>query len=151
MTGGSFNITMQNGPSWNEINKDDIEITFTRKVGSGNEYETSERTYTVKQIEEKWFNGITITKILTLNYDGHGVSGSNEQLFGIPTSYKIKNITNILTESLSDLDQLREDILAKGNERFEMNLSTKLGGSTNFTYIQHILGGNNSKYESATK
>ena len=32
-----------------------------------------------------------------------------------------------------------------------MNLSTKLGGSTNFTYIQHILGGNNSEYESATK
>ena len=88
---------------------------------------------------------------MTLTYDGHGVSGSQDRLFGYPTSYKIKNITNIITEDLSDLDQLREDILSKGNERFEMNLTKKLGGSTNFTYIQHILGGNNSNYENATK
>ena len=88
---------------------------------------------------------------LTLNYDGHGANGSQDLLFGIPTSYKIKNITNIITEKLSDLDQLREDILAKGNERFIMNLATKLGGNTAFKYIQHILGGNTSTYEDATK
>lgn len=151
VTGGTLGLTIQNGPTWDEINKEDIEITFTRKVGSESEYETSERTYTVKQLEEKWFKPITIARVLTLTYDGHGVSGSQDRLFGYPTSYKIKNITNIITENLSDLDQLREDILAKGNERFEMNLTTKLGGSTNFTYIQHILGANTSNYESATK
>ena len=57
--------------------------------------------------------------------------------------------SDLLTEKLSDLDQLREDILAKGNERFEMNLATRLGGSIDFTYIQLILRGNTSKYESA--
>jgi hypothetical protein len=151
VTGGSFGITIQNGPNWEEINKEDIVITFTQKVGSDTEYHTTERNYTVKQLEEKWFKPITIAKVLTLNYDGHGVNGSQDLLKGIPTAYTIKNITNIITENLSDLDQLREDILAKGNERFEMNLTTKLGGSKNFTYIQHILGGNTSNYEEATK
>ena len=91
MTGGTFSISIQNGPEWNEINKEDIEITFTRKVGTESEYETSERTYTVKQLEEKWFKTITISKVLTLTYDGHGVNGSQDRLFGYPTSYKIKN------------------------------------------------------------
>ena len=151
VTGGSFGISLQNGPNWYEVNKEDIEITFTQKIGNDTEYQTVERNYTVKQLEEKWFSTVTLAKLLTFNYDGHGTTGSQEILYGIPTSYKIKNITNIITENLSDLDQLREDILAKGNERFEMNLTTKLGGSKNFTYIQHILGGNTSTYESATK
>lgn len=151
VTGGSFSITIQNGPNWTEINKEDIEITFTQKIGSDTEYQTVEHTYTLKQLEEKWFKPVTIAKVLTLTYDGHGVGGSQDILKGTPTAYTIKNITNIITESLSDLDQLREDILAKGNERFEMNLTTKLGGSKNFTYIQHILRGNTSNYENATK
>ena len=149
VTGGSFGITIQNGPAWNEIDKCDIEITFTRKVGSDTEYTETEKTYTLKELE-KWFKPLSLGNVLTLTYTSPD-GGSQNQLYGIPTSYKINNISNIITEKLSDLDQLREDVLAKGNERVILNLETKLGGSTPFKYIQHILGGNNSNYENATK
>lgn len=151
VTNGSFRITLMNGPSdWNEINKDDIEITFNQKIGTEAEYQTVEKTYTLTELT-KWFTLEPILSILTLTYQASGTTGSQDLLYGIPTSYKIKNINNILTEKLKDLDQLREDILAKGNERFEMNLETKLGGNIEFKYIKHILGGNTSNYESATK
>ena len=64
--------------------------------------------------------------------------------------WEIENITNILKENLKDLDQLREDILSMGNNRFELTRNSKLGGNIDFNYIKHILGGNNSKYENST-
>lgn len=149
ITGGSFSITLQNGPQWEEINKEDISITFTRKVGSSSNYTESERTYTCKELE-KWFTFSYLGNLAILTYQSPE-GGSENLLYGFPTSYTINNITNIITEKLSDLDQLREDILAKGNERVILNLATKLGGSINFKYIQHILGGNNNTYENSTR
>lgn len=149
VTGGNFSIDLRNGPEWEEINKEDILITFTRKKGSSTDYTETEKTYTVKELE-KWFKITSIGTVAVLTYQEPG-GGSQNLLYGVPTDSKINNITNIVTEKLSDLDQLREDILAKGNERFEMNLSKKLGGSIDFKYIQHILGGNNSTYENSTK
>lgn len=149
VTGGNFSISLKNGPKWEEINKEDILITFTRKIGSDTDYTETEKTYTVKELE-KWFRITSIGSVAILTYQEPG-GGSQNLLYGVPTDSKINNITNIVTEKLSDLDQLREDILAKGNERFEMNLSTKLGGSIDFKYVQHILGGNNSTYENSTK
>ena len=149
VTGGNFSIVLQNGPQWEEINKEDIEITFTQKVGSSTDYTETEKTYTTKELE-KWFSFNYVGNVAVLTY--HKPSGGSQNLlYGVPTGYKINNITNITTEKLSDLDQLREDILAKGNERFIMNLSTKLGGNIDFIYINHILGGNSSKYENSTK
>ena len=141
---------MQSGPQWAEINYNYIKITFTQKVGPEQEYEEYKKTYTIEELK-KWFTITPATIHLALAYTGKGITSSEEYLYGMPTEWKIENITNILKEKLSDLDQLREDILSKGNERFEMNQTTKLGASTNFTYIQHILGGNNSKYENSTK
>ena len=149
VTGGNFSIVLQNGPQWEEINKEDIEITFTQKVGSSTDYTETEKTYTTKELE-KWFSFNYVGNVAVLTY--HKPSGGSQNLlYGVPTGYKINNITNITTEKLSDLDQLREDILAKGNERFIMDLSTKLGGNINFKYINHILGGNSTKYENSTK
>ena len=147
--GGTLNIILQNGPDWEEINKEDISITFIQKVGNDTDYTEYKKTYTCKELE-KWFTFKGVGKIAQLTYQ-EPAGGSQNLLYGVPTSYTIKNITNIITEKLSDLDQLREEILAKGNERFILNLKTKLGENLDFKYIQHILGSNSLTYEVATK
>ena len=150
VTGGTMYITLQNGPQWNEINYNDIKITFAQKVGTEEDYAEYKKTYTIEELK-KWFTITRLGAILTLTYNASGVTSSEDYLYGTPVEWKIENITNILTENLSDLDQLREDILSKGNERFEMSDTTKLGKSINFNYIQHVLGGNGTKYENSTK
>ena len=87
---------------------------------------------------------------MILTYNAGGVPSSEDYLYGQPLEWKVENITNILKEKLKDLDQLREDILATGNNRFELTRNSKLGGSIDFGYVQHILRGNNSKYENST-
>lgn len=150
VTEGSITIAIQNGPQWEEINYNDIKITFTQQVGTTSDYVEYKKTYTIEELK-KWFKLTPTNILLTLTYNGNGVTSSEDYLYGKPNEWKIENITNIVTEELSDLDQLREDILSKGNERYEMTRTTVLGKNKNFTYIQHILGGNGSKYEISTK
>lgn len=150
VTGGTLSLIIKNGPQWEEINDNDVKITFTRKVGSTTEYTEYKNTYTIEELK-KWFKIIKANILLTLTYNESGVTSTKDYLYGEPDEWKIENITNIITEELSDLDLLREDILAKGNERVEMTRTTMVGKNRNFTYIQHVLGGNDSKYETSTK
>lgn len=149
VTGGSMSVTMMNGPAWNEINYNDITITFTQQIGTSTDYVEYKKTYTLEELK-KWFTMSVIEKVLIMQYNDNGVTSSEDYLYGKPTDKSIKNINNILKERLDHLDQLREDILGMGNNRYELTRSSKLGESTNFEYIQHILGGNTSNYTSST-
>lgn len=150
VTGGTMNVTMQNGPSWNEINYNDVSIKFTQQVGTEEDYIEYVKIYTIEELK-KWFSITTAGTTMVLTYTGQGTTSSEDYLYGRPSHGEIANLTNIVTESLKDLDQLREDILAAGNNRYELNRTSKLGGSTNFTYINHILSGNNNNYANCTK
>lgn len=149
VTGGVMNINIENGPKWDEINYNDIKLTFVRKVGTEDDYTKYETTYTLEELK-KWFKYVISNKVLIMTYTESSVSTSEDYLYGKPTSWSIENISNILTEPLTDLDQLREDILGMGNEKYELKRDTKLGNNGPFEYIQHILGGNNTIYESST-
>ena len=149
VTGGSMSIQLQNGPQWNEVNYNDIKIIFTQQVGTADDYVEYKKTYTIEELK-KWFTFSIVGGLMLLTYSGSGVTSSEDYLYGKPLEWKIDNITNILTERLTDLDQLREDILGMGNNRFELTRTSKLGSDTAFTYIQHILGGNNANYASST-
>ena len=149
VTGGSMTIILNNGPSWEEVNYNDIKITFIRKVGTEEDYTEYEKTYTIEELK-KWFSIGSAGNVMILTYNTKGIESNKDYLYGKPLEWKIENITNILKENLEDLDQLREDILATGNNRFELTRGSKLGGSIDFSYIKHILGGNSSKYENST-
>lgn len=149
VTGGSMTITMMNGPSWDEVDYNDVSVTFTQKVGTEEENVEYNRTYTLEELK-KWFKIKPIAGVLLMQYTDSGTSSSEDILYGKPTDKSIKNINNILKERLDHLDQLREDILGMGNNRFELTRTSKVGGATNFDYIQHILGGNTSTYANST-
>ena len=149
VTGGSMTVILNNGPSWEEANHNDIKITFIQKVGTEEDYTEYKKTYTIEELK-KWFSTTSTGNLMVLTYNGGGVTSSEDYLYGKPLEWKIENINNILKENLKDLDQLREDILATGNNRFELTRNSKLGGSIDFDYIKHILGGNSSKYENST-
>ena len=149
VTGGSISIILMNGPSWEEVNYNDIKITFVKKVGTKEDYTEYKKTYTIEELK-KWFSIQSENKLIVLTYNAGGVTSSEDYLYGTPLEWKIENITNILKENLKDLDQLREDILGMGNNRFELTRDSKLGGSIDFNYIKHILGGNSTKYENST-
>ena len=149
VTGGTLNLMLNNGPSWEEINYKDVKITFIQKIGTAEDYAEHKRIYTIEEIK-KWFKISIVGNLMVLTYNTNGVTSSEDYLYGNPLEWKIENITNILKENLSDLDQLREDILAMGNNRFELTRSSKLGGAIDFNYIKHILGGNNSNYTNST-
>lgn len=150
VTSGSMAITMMNGPLWEEVNYNDIKITFVRKVGTEEEYTKHETTYTLEELK-KWFKIVQIASVLMCTYQDTNVSTSQDYLYGKPESWEITNITNILTENLNDLDQLREDILGMGNNRYELDKGASLGNSLAFTYIRHLLGGNTADYAKSTE
>ena len=50
VTGGTINITLQNGPSWEEANYNDITITFTQQVGTETDYVEYKKTYTIEPL-----------------------------------------------------------------------------------------------------
>ena len=65
VTGGTINIILMNGPAFfEEVNKDDIEITFTQKIGTDTEFQTVERTYTLTELA-KWFASTPVQSVLT--------------------------------------------------------------------------------------
>lgn len=146
---GTMTLTMMNGPMWNEINNDDITLTFTQKIGTTDNITETKRTYTLEELKQ-WFNIADTSGTLIMQYKESGTSSSESYLYGKPTDYSIKNINNILKEPLEDLDQLREDILGMGNSRYELSRTSKVGKSKDFGYIQHILGGNSKEYENST-
>lgn len=150
ITSGTMNILLQNSPSWDEVNYNDVTITFTQQVGTATDNVEYKKTYTIEELK-KWFSIASTGNLMTLAYNGKGVTSSEDYLYGKPKEWKVENITNILKENLTDLDQLREDILGMGNNRFELTRESKIGGNKDFEYIKHILGGNSTKYENSTK
>ena len=98
------------------------------------DYVEYKKKYTIEELK-KWFSIASAGNLMTLAYNGKGVLSSEDYLYGKPLDWKIENMTNILTENLTDLDQLREDILGMGNNRFELTRESKLGGNKDFEYI----------------
>ena len=50
VTSGTMNIISHNSPTWDEVNYNDITITFTQQVGTATDYVEYKKTYTIEEL-----------------------------------------------------------------------------------------------------